>query len=41
MELETTVAQVMCIITIIPFIAIGLSKLTDIRKNRRLYENKH
>ena len=40
MELENLMAQFMTIVAIMPFIAIGLSKVVDIRKNKELYKVK-
>tara|TARA_Y100000310_G_scaffold150775_1_gene150285 strand:+ start:76 stop:201 length:126 start_codon:yes stop_codon:yes gene_type:complete len=40
MELENLMAHFMTIIAIIPFVALGLAKVVDIRKNKELYRVK-
>ena len=40
MELENLMAHFMTIIAIIPFVALGLAKVIDIRKNKELYRVK-
>jgi hypothetical protein len=38
MELENLMAHYMTIIAFIPFVAIGISKLVETRKNKELYK---
>jgi len=40
MELETLIAHFMILIAVMPFIAMGLSKITESRRYKKLYNIK-